>query len=791
MSDLLLDQLQRSLGAAYVIERELGGGGMSRVFLAEEVRLHRRVVIKVLSPELAQGVSAERFEREITLAAQLQHPHIVPLLSAGATSDGLPFYCMPFVPGDSLRHRMTATPALTPGDAAGVLRDIAQALAYAHRSGVVHRDVKPENVLLTDGAAAVSDFGIAKALRASRTQAPGGTMTAVGTSIGTPAYMAPEQAAGDDVDARADVYAWGVIAYELLSGHHPFEGRHTAQQLIAAHMGERPAPLVTRAPDTPPALARVVMQALEKDPARRPASGSELVDLLTRAGSSTSAARPGRRALVIGAAVVLLAGATGALVARRAHDSAGDARSGAASADASRSLVVLALANVGGDTSNAYFADGLTEELTSAVARLPGLRVVGGSSAAAWKGQATPDVHDIGVRLGVGHVLNGSVRRAGARVRIVAQLTSTRDGRIVWSDSYDGGLSDVFSLQAEIARKVADGLRLSLAVADSARLTRAGTSDPAAHDLFLRARVLHLQYGEQNIRNAIELYRQAVARDPKYVEAWAGEGMAWFNLADEYVAPREAFTHIRPAAARALALDSTNGTAQILSAIAIPNSTAVRVRAALGRRAAELAPNDVPVQLFAGMLIAPIDPAGAVALCENALSLDPLSPVSWLSIALMQHFAGRGDDAERSARRAIQLAPDLGFAHSMLGLTLLDKHRDAEALAAFQQALASGDHDMAAMGAGLALVKLGRTAEARKYLAGMEDAATRRYVIGDWVARLALALGDREKALTWLERAAREGSSYTRLVDVEPQFRELAGEPRFEAVRRSVGLAGK
>ncbi|MDP9178891.1 MAG: protein kinase, partial [Gemmatimonadota bacterium] len=272
-------QLQSTLGNAYQIERELGGGGMSRVFVATETAFGRRVVIKLLPPELTEGMSVERFKREIALAARLQHPHIVPVHAAGETG-GLPYFTMPFVDGDSLRARLLKGGALGVTEAIGVMRDVAKALAYAHDSGVVHRDIKPDNVLLTGGSAVVTDFGVAKALSASKMSAPEGTLTQVGTSLGTPAYMAPEQAAADpDSDHRADIYAFGVMAYEMLAGHPPFHGR-TPQKLLAAQMGERPEPIEAARPDLPPLLAQIVMKCLEKEPDQRPQSALDLVRIL-------------------------------------------------------------------------------------------------------------------------------------------------------------------------------------------------------------------------------------------------------------------------------------------------------------------------------------------------------------------------------------------------------------------------------------------------------------------------------------------------------------------------------
>ena len=279
MADPLRDQLQSTVGDAYKLERELGGGGMSRVFVATETAFGRRVVIKVLPPELTEGMSVERFKREIALAARLQHPHIVPVHAAGETG-GLPYFTMPFVDGDSLRARLLTGGPLGVTEAIGVMRDVAKALAYAHDNGVVHRDIKPDNVLLTGGSAVVTDFGVAKALSASKASAPGGTLTQVGTSLGTPAYMAPEQAAADsDSDHRADIYAFGVMAYEMLAGHPPFHGR-TPQKLLAAQMGERPEPIEIERPDLPPLLAQVVMKCLEKEPDQRPQSAMDLVRVL-------------------------------------------------------------------------------------------------------------------------------------------------------------------------------------------------------------------------------------------------------------------------------------------------------------------------------------------------------------------------------------------------------------------------------------------------------------------------------------------------------------------------------
>ena len=419
-TDSLHDRLQLTLGTAYTLTRELGGGGMSRVFLARDVALERDVVVKVLSPDLAAGVSAERFTREIKLAASLQQANIVPLLSAGET-DGLPYYTMPFVDGLSLRARLERNGALPVGEAISVLRDITRALAYAHEHGIVHRDIKPENILLSGDAAVVTDFGIAKALAASKTQAPGGTLTQVGTSIGTPAYMAPEQAAGDPAtDHRADLYALGCIAYELLAGVPPFADR-TPHQLFAAHMTETPAPLVSRRADVPPALAHLVARCLEKDPDARPQKARAVLAALddatgpaaVTAGVSAGGA-PRRQVLLAGGAVALVAAlGLGSWVLRTRASmpvAASTSADAAAPALAANGIAVLPFESLG-DSADAYFADGITDAVRGRLMQLSGVRVIARASAQQYRGTTKPPAQ-IARELGVRYLLTGTVRWA-------------------------------------------------------------------------------------------------------------------------------------------------------------------------------------------------------------------------------------------------------------------------------------------------------------------------------------------------------------------------------------------
>ena len=395
MFDPLREKLRVELGDAFAIESELPRGGMSHVFVAEEVALGRRIVIKVLDPDLAAGVSAERFKREVTLTAKLQHPHIVPIYSAGEVN-GLPYYTMPFVLGDSLRTRLERDGALSITQTLSIMRDVALALECAHEHSVVHRDIKPDNILLSGRSAIVTDFGVAKAFTVS--SKPGTTLTSFGMTLGTPAYMAPEQGAADPtVDHRADLYALGVVAYEMLTGKTPFAGR-PAMAMIAAHVTEEPAPIDAVRAGLPPALSQLVMQLLVKDPAGRPQSAAELLAALSAIGSKID-------------------------------------EQGQLLADASeiRSVAVLPFRNLSRDEGGEYLSDGITEEILNALARLPSLRVAARSSSFAFKNMDV-DVKDIARKLRVGNVLEGSVRQIGNHIRVTAQLSNAADGFQKWSE---------------------------------------------------------------------------------------------------------------------------------------------------------------------------------------------------------------------------------------------------------------------------------------------------------------------------------------------------------------------
>jgi TolB-like protein/Tfp pilus assembly protein PilF len=800
------DRLSLALADRYRIERELGGGGMSRVFVAEEVALGRTVVVKVVAPELLEGLSAERFTREVRLAARLQQANIVPLLSAG-NADGLPYYTMPFVEGLSLRARLAGGGPMTFGEATHILRDVARALAYAHAQGVVHRDIKPENVLISGGTAMVTDFGIAKALTASRSvgesgELPantGGTLTSVGTSLGTPAYMAPEQAVGSAVDARADLYAWGVMAYELLTGAHPFAGRATAQQLVAAHIAETPAPIGSRLPSIPAPLVEAVMRCLEKDPAHRPASASELLTALDaaatpHAGVPSPGTSPARRRLrALGVAAAILVVAVGAWATTRRSAMAARATRGAAAATpeaAERSIAVLPLANLSGNKADDYFGIGLAEEITRALAK-NGVRVIGRLSAASLQSKGLDELA-IARELGVGWLLTGAVQHAGDDLRINVTLLSAGDGAVRWTEKYDRPLTNVFAVQDEIARTVASTLLGSLGPPSTAAAPRAETADPGAHALFLQGQLLFNRRGSRAVQQAIVLFEQAAARDPRYARAQASLAMALAVL-PAYVqdsTPAMA-TRAIAAAGRAIAMDST--IAESYAALGYANTLlGERARAeASFRRALALDSTVASTWGWYGLLANRLgDYRAAHERIARALELEPASLIArvWEAQVLVpeRRFAA----ADSMASAAIALDSTFMIAWEWRANALLGLGRAAEAVTLLERqvgTLPAGRPQEVHCLLAYAYAVGGRAAEARATLDQIRARSGGRLPATGAAAAALEELGDHEAAIALLTKAIARHDVWLVQFPRSPRYDRLRRDPRAAAMFDQLG----
>ena len=776
------------LAGRYDLEREIGAGGMATVYLARDVRHDRRVALKVLKPDLGALLGVQRFLAEIKVTANLQHPNLLPLFDSGEAA-GCLYYVMPYVEGESLRALLTRAGAVPLAAAVPMLGELSDALAYAHARGVVHRDLKPENVLVRDGHALLADFGVAKAI-GNATGA--GKLTTAGIVLGTPAYMAPEQVAADPaIDHRADIYSFGLLAYEMLSGETPY-GPRSPQALLAAHLTEPPRRLDSTRPGLPAVLSQLVMHCLEKDPARRPQSAAEITSALRALGVSTTSlpvtarAVSGRRAALAAAAVAVVA-ALG-FVAWRAWGTA-------AEGGAIESIAVLPFVNVGGDSAEEYFADGMTDETIAALAKVSGLRVASRTSAFTFKNRPV-DVRVVGEKLHVRAVLEATVHRDGTRLRLNAQLSSVRDGLTLWSENFEHERTDVFGVQDALARAIVSALRPSLRGQPAEPVATRGTTDLAAYDLYLKGRFFLEKRSLDGLTEAARQFGDATARDPGYALAWAGLADAWALLGTfEFVDPRVAFPKARVAATRALQLDST---------LAEPNVSLGLIDMFFEWRWADaerefqhaiaLNPDYGSAYLFRGWLFAitaRLDEA--LASLRRAREVEPLSLIINVRVGSMLFFLGRYAEAERELRTTLAL--DSAFPQTRLQLAdvLTLQGRSAEALRLLQSAGADLSRFDGAKGYAFGVA--GRRTEARAFLVSIERARKSGIIPSDALARDALTLtylglGDRDAAFAQLALAVSDRAFGPIAVGIDPRYRSLWGDPRMAEIRRATNLAG-
>jgi len=785
MSDHLRSHLESSLGASYTIERELGGGGMARVFVATERALGRRVVIKVLSRELAAEVSAKRFEREIRLAASLQQANIVPVLSAGET-DGIPHYTMPFVEGLSLRDRLERDQRVPQSEVISILRDIGRALSYAHERGVVHRDIKPENVLLSGEAAVVTDFGIAKAIASSRSAESRepraeGTVTQIGTSVGTPAYMAPEQISSDpSIDHRADMYSFGCLAYELISGRPPFQSA-SVQGLFAAHLSERPVPLAERSPDTPVELADMVMQCLEKDPALRPQSAREILSVLegTTTPPSVTArflrrVSTRRRAATLAAVTVAIVATAVAIASSR---NGGD--------ESVPSVGVIPFLNVSGDSADEYLADGMADGLATALGKVSGIKVASRSLGYQYRGRRDLDARTVGAALGVTHVLHGSLRRLGDQLRVSAQLTSASDNEEVWSESYDRRVTDAFAVQDEITRLVATALPRQLRAGSSElpASANAGTSNPDAYDLYLRGRFL-LQRRGRGVRQAILNLEQAIAKDRNFARAHAAYALALELLPYfERVKADSLGLLAIPAARHALAIDSTLAEAHTALAMAYQHRYQWPQADQSYRRATAAEPPDADAYIQYGrFLFYTRTVTEALPFFERARQLDPNSAVASSWVGHMLELSGRTEEALVYLRRAMEI--DSTNPPSLLMISQAHLHAGKPDSSRFYAERLWRVWPQWHGAAAVAFAALGDRERAITALRELESSGRIDFNIG-----IHAALGDSTRWFDIVERATAAGEIWPTYFSLSERHLDfMRGSARFAAVVRSVNL---
>jgi len=659
-----LSALSAALADRYRLERELGHGGMATVYLAQDLKHDRAVALKVLKPELAHALGPERFLREIQVTAQLDHPHILPLLDSG-DAGGFLYYVMPYVQGETLRTRLTREKQLPLDDALQIAAEVADALNYAHGQGIVHRDIKPENLLLAGRHVRVADFGIARAV----TAAGGDSLTATGVAIGTPVYMSPEQAGGSkDVDGRSDLYSLGCVLYEMLAGHPPFTGG-TAHEILARHSMDAVPSLAAARPTLPEGLERAIATALAKVPADRFSTAAQFADALARRGSSATvgAARSSRRvarlAVIAVAGMVTVGGAI--LMLRPSPKAPGYART---------AIAVLPFQNLSAQGPHAYFAGGLHDELLTQLSKVAARKVISRTSVMGYESTKTP-LRQIASELGVGSVVEGSVQIEGSRLRVNVQLIDAATDAPVWAERYDRTLDDAFAIQSDVAQRIVAAVGAALSDAEQQRLAAVPTANADAYRLYLQGREYLIRPGflRRNEEIAQQLFETALARDPGFALAHAALSevhgrMFWFRY--DPSPAREARQRAEAEAALRLAPELP----QAHVAMGLAHFWGRRdYRRALEefRVALKGLPNDARVWQLIGTVHRRLGNWDEVlAALEKATQLNPRDAQLFFGFGgytyqLMHRYA----DAVRAYNRALSLAPDLYDAARAKGWT--------------------------------------------------------------------------------------------------------------------------
>ncbi len=782
---LLVDQ---TIGH-YKISKRIGTGGMGEVYLATDMTAGRKAALKLLPERFTSDAERlKRFQQEAHAVVGLNHPNILTIYEIGE-DHSTHYIASELIEGETLRQRLMRG-RMEVGEALDVAIQVASALAAAHEAGVVHRDIKPENIMLRpDGYVKVLDFGIAKLAESAFAEATAdgaGSMTLaetnLGSILGTVRYMSPEQARGAPVDKGTDIWSLGVVLYEMLTGHAPFTGE-TPGEVMASILEKEPPPLTSYVAHTLAELQQIISKALRKDREERYQSAHELLEALRdlrhklefKAELKRSTAAPKLAAFIMLGAIVV-----GAFFAFRMSRH----KAVPLPPFPEKSIAVLPFLDLSQAKDQEYFCEGMSEEILDALAKVDGLRVVARTSSFSFKGK-NPDVSDLGKKLNVENVVEGSVRRDGNRVRISAQLINARNGLQLWSETYERELQGVFALQDEITRAIVDALKIKLAISLPAHEQR----NTEAYDLYLKGLYFSNKGSEEDLRKALTFFQRSLEKDPTFSRAWTGIAKVWFFLADVHVKPLDAYPQSKAAALKAIALDERDAEAHCYL------GEAKRIldwdltgEAAELNRALQLDPNSALVHLFLSLL--PLfrgELKEGLGLVLEAEKLDPLSPIISY-VATAAYLADkRIDEAIIAGQRTQRLDPHYFYLDSNLAAAYREKGNFAEAIALYTKA--QEEQRFPSSGLAITYARMGQQTEAKKILDQLLQERQTRYVSAQTIAAVYVAFGEKEEAFRWLERAAAEHCGTLQWIAFLPEFGALRSDARFPQFLRRIGVS--